>query len=1264
MDLATLMHSQTAPSKNRSKPRNGVALVIVLSFIILLTLLVVAFFTTAINEQQIATSSHKQTEVDLFAQGAVDTLLGDLRQEIAAGSEPGLNLPKIYFPTSPATVSPALVGSHPALPNLIKRSAAKLPFFSGPNYNVEKYPPSDRALEVSSEVMSLNGRSISKERWNKHLFLPKEPAEIRNDTSTAPNAAFIAPDWILVGRDATNPKAASAGVIGRYAYAIYDEGGVLDINVAGHPLNLPGLRPIPPQMTEAQAAAVSRKGSLAFADLTQIGLSRAQADQITGWRNYATARPEGALPKLAFDTDPERAAMDRYIRAMIAQPLGFLGTANTGLYNNQSDHSFTSRQQLIHFLQRLLAVNPSQRAKLQTTLQYLGTFSRDRNQPSFAPDPLRPRIQGSMPASSDISTYTGNNNAQGQDDLINPQFLTVRVNKHFTRNDGSSAAPGEPFVKKRFPLSRLSLLTGNAVADKESEIYRLFGLTRNSANQPWLYSHGIANRMIAQLQDVAALAGARDADCVELLKAGINAGSLGKAAATDGLAGAYNQRRDISVDYQVLQIFANLIDQFDADGVPTRIALPDGTLFCGIENLPYFYRYRVGPVQARLPVPLGTGDWKPVPNSPRLSDEGLGVFLLFPELWNPHDQNSSMGLPRPSNFRLLVEATEPGQNGRTGSVTTTPQMITDKAPGIKPSQPSRPAALNATTSEMLFSVPDASVFREPTLLDQAGQPNGSRLTTGPGHLLRTLPGVSSDGGIRDAMQVMAATDLNTGNAPGFIGAYLGSFPLRKLQGSTIYSAGTLEAHLSTASMMVRMQYQNDAGTWITYDQKAISIPSFVSALNGAHPGVAPNGILTGESNTWGQCSDPRTTRFGFATAGPSEPPQTGVLDAASGALKTSRPDRHSGWTASAAGVPGQALNPRPSNGSLGWAPAPLHFDSANVRWASGLLAQNRTDVFNDGMSDQSPLGAHRVDPVFYIDPDGIPRRGAAAYVLSGITAAGSLNSAITEIGLPLATATTYPASTPTRLSQNRPIVLNRPFRSVADLGYVFRDQPWKELDFFTPESGDTALLDLFSVQEDSTDNGIIAGKLNLNTRHVPVLKAVLSGAYIDELAALPKPDWARDTLGPLSATEIDRIAHALVRRTHDLEPNRGPLRNLGELVGKYIRGYQAPSSMAAYQPNQPFDGFSADLSYDGAVTAPANLVARFRESAVRALADVGTVRVWNLMIDLVAQSGRYPRDSNNPANFIVAGEKRLWVHIAIDRYTGEVIDRQVEVVRE
>ncbi len=49
-------------------------------------------------------------------------------------------------------------------------------------------------------------------------------------------------------------------VVGRYAYMIYNEGGLLDVNAAGRPNTL----------STAQQALASRKGPEAFADLTQI----------------------------------------------------------------------------------------------------------------------------------------------------------------------------------------------------------------------------------------------------------------------------------------------------------------------------------------------------------------------------------------------------------------------------------------------------------------------------------------------------------------------------------------------------------------------------------------------------------------------------------------------------------------------------------------------------------------------------------------------------------------------------------------------------------------------------------------------------------------------------------------------------------------------------------------------------------------------------------------------------------------------------------
>ena len=83
---------------------------------------------------------------------------------------------------------------------------------------------------------------------------------------------------------------------------------------------------------------------------------------------------------------------------------------------------------------------------------------------------------------------------------------------------------------------------------------------------------------------------------------------------------------------------------------------------------------------------------------------------------------------------------------------------------------------------------------------------------------------------------------------------------------------------------------------------------------------------------------------------------------------------------------------------------------------------------------------------------------------------------------------------------------------------------------------------------------------------------------------------------------------------------------------------------------------------------------------MRALSNGGQTRVWNLMFDIVAQTGRFGSQAtqlvvggnggqsngsqSSVDQFIVEGEQHYWVHVAIDRYTGQILDKQVEVVKE
>jgi hypothetical protein len=57
-----------------------------------------------------------------------------------------------------------------------------------------------------------------------------------------------------------------------------------------------------------------------------------------------------------------------------------------------------------------------------------------------------------------------------------------------------------------------------------------------------------------------------------------------------------------------------------------------------------------------------------------------------------------------------------------------------------------------------------------------------------------------------------------------------------------------------------------------------------------------------------------------------------------------------------------------------------------------------------------------------------------------------------------------------------------------------------------------------------------------------------------------------------------------------------------------------------------------------------------KKAVARALAEVGQTRTWNLFIDVIAQTGKYkPNSDLSGSNFVVEGEKRYWLHIALGR---------------
>jgi hypothetical protein len=252
--------------------------------------------------------------------------------------------------------------------------------------------------------------------------------------------------------------------------------------------------------------------------------------------------------------------------------------------------------------------------------------------------------------------------------------------------------------------------------------------------------------------------------------------------------------------------------------------------------------------------------------------------------------------------------------------------------------------------------------------------------------------------------------------------------------------------------------------------------------------------------------------------------------------------------------------------------------------------------------------------VKYKDVDGIARMADGGFA--------SESAASFPNGFPLAAGN--------NTGSQRPLILNRPCRSVAELGYAFRDLPFKTVDLFTDQSADLGLLDVFSVDEAP----IVAGKINPNTAPAEVLRAIVTGGLKRENFVGSEPASA-DLLGSY-VPDLAANLSAQLRQT--------PLLHRGEMAASL------GTALSAVVPaNNYLD--AANKTH--------------REAAIRSIADICDVRTWNLFIDVVAQAGRYsPQATSLASDFIVEGEKRYWLHIAIDRVTGAVISRQLEPVYE
>lgn len=1185
--------------------RRGVALVLVLAVLVILLSLVIAYFSRASLHRKIGSVSASATKASLLAQTATDFILDDVLHEIEAGSEPDAFAPPagekstrilrprtVAIPDTSLRTAPSMVPQRtPGSPgNLLKVSRGQQNFFStGPGYAAVSGRGASgaaRASSIPTSTPSQNGRFVARERWSLPALL--------TDSEFANN--FVEPDWIYLTRSGTNPTTFDAAslatfrradldnplhVIGRFAYAIYDVGGLIDANVVGNSLAAGenGSRGLLHQVSLADGI-----GGVALPDFQEF----------VEWRSAASGNNASSEPGSGGLFDPRRNVFSWV----------------------SGDQGFVNRQDLIRYTEKENSPLP------RAALPYLTTFNVDVNAPIHAPDPNRAKLPASPPA-----------------DEMNPDILAIRFPESFTLTRPGETPiqvpAGSPVMLRRFPLSKLALLQ-EPNPDPDELLY-YFGLEKID-DHTWRYVRTVGGRRIARLGEVAELR--REPNFFEVLQAAMYTGSLGKAVQD---ANNFQRDRDRLHHLQIMQIGANVIDQADEDDLPTTIQHPSGRNadpfdeVYGIENLPYISQ-------------IGVVGWRPTDDR-----DTFQAWAIF-DVWNPH-QNAANPPTGIAEFRVRpVE--------RPGSPTSTllRMMYRNVIADDRPTAPAHGAAANriyTTTARFEedtgsvvglnsgrnFTFSAGGIYAEPTTI---GTPPNSRSDT-PGILLAEVqPGMAipPPGPLRraDLQADVAIIESAFGQSFGVKAHNAFRF---------VESSGT--------GWNFELQARFEGETqWRTYQR----IERFLSAFLGdnnqlnvlqsdivnspvtnepwqdiaTHTHHSAGGALENEFYTWRSRGastgyikpDPRTNRFGFSGWGQTQ----GIINSSGEIIYTLPGNDFFGRSvrSSAGSLPNSILNDTSST------------TSGNSRdWAfpGGL----RRIAMRDRNSSSDPSNSKlRLDPTFEILPQfQIPtQRNALSIGLYGLV---SNNPNALNAAHPLRYSdndgVVRPAdgvfgglpTVPSRFA-DRPVILNRPFRSVGELGYAFRDIPWKTLDFFTRRSGDLGLMDFFSVSEAEGSLPLAGGRVNLNTARAPVLASILRGSS----KQLPGINPA------VSSSEISQQdAQAIVERIVE-ELSQRPIFTASELVSRV---------------------FDRDPSLPPATNPVAGDTRKIpRETAIRSLSEMGTTRTWNFLIDLIAQPGRFSERAQTAGDFIVQGEVRQWIHVSIDRITGQVLSIQKEVVYE
>lgn len=1187
--------------------QRGVALVITLSFLLISTAIIVAFLLRSRSDVRASASYSASVQSDLLAAGAMDQVVANLLEEI---THPSNNDHVIrdggfqwFEPKDAGGIFPSMLpeivtdAPQPALGRntLVKQSLNGRKAFSA--------QAGSATASAVSTASSSDRRPVSAVRWD----LPR----LLLDGSGTFGGTFtddLAPDWVYVaenGQPTTSPSQnGSFKIAGRFAYNVYDIGGLLNVNVGGFRSN-----------TSPQNVAT--KGAQAFADLTQIpGMGNA-VDTLVDWRSpfvdwNVTGDATGPI------TGPRLSVLD-YLR--VGATSGW--RKNPSLDSGDRGNQFMSRKDLIRY---------ASDNGFADALPFLTHFSVDADAPSFSPNtgiltintPSQSSTGAPRPANPLLEGESKTPVTAANQSRINPpRYDASTAIRALPLASGDTATA--PALPRRFPLSRLALVqtdpsARNAAGYNEQAVRDYFGLQLGSDPYTWVY---LENR-IKTLDEVAAEN--REPNFFEILKSVIQVGSLGQSRhPIDQVQNSIEPFAN-RVDDHIMRIGAAIIDQADADSFPTRIQFNDldgqttafGEIY-GVEDLPYLHSMRF----------VGYGK----PNDP-----SQHWFMAQPSLWNPHNPNRRNIQDEGSQRNFRIRALKPF-----GAIQV---RAVRRSSGGSGTSNAEQFPSGATLS---FSwAPSSPNFRQPQGLLSNTYPTGAGLTGQPPR----------------AVHSQENTLMNIVPPP--FGAAIGF-----LMGQNTASADFWTVEYDGPPAQFILEYEA-GGSFHPYDRlwfaplqvdpswhREHATTIFGSIFSGRRDVIASDGVNV-RSEALYMKGDPRSERFIWPSelarfTGPSVSGNTRYAQAEGTSpgwylgmdslLDLDQTDTYTAlWRFG--NYPGGSPNDIGYRGDLG-------FLSINNR---RLFETNSQRGF------------------YYHDNDSIVRRAQAGAITAlppyskptTVTGTAALNRYFPQFPMPLQARamTAANASNQSALSQDffphRPIVLNRPFRSVGELAHAFRDIPWKNIDLSFQESGDTGLLDVFTVNEvdppSDSPTPLVAGKVNLNNAPDPVLRALLNGAARE----VPTPaDPAASTY--LKPNDLDAlITRFLQYRSETGSPSEtqtganGPLRNLGEIVGRVFS-----SGSGLFSQSASFVGLRLD-----SIGATEDKVRQERLATLsRALADVGTTRTWNFMIDIVAQAGDIP-PNGTLTDFNPSSESRWWLFISIDRFTGKILARSVERIVE